>query len=95
MTIQVNAVEKHCFTVTVNKTSRVESLEFYFQYGVELTIYKVNRQLKLTIFTFSLPSLVSLEMWSVRAGEVLLKGKASGKYIGMSSTGSLFTTVST
>jgi len=35
---------------------------------------------------------VSLEMWSVRAGEVLLKGKASGKYIGMSSTGSLYTT---
>ena len=37
---------------------------------------------------------VSIEMWSVRAGEVMLKGKASGRYIAMSRTGSLYTTVS-
>ena len=40
------------------------------------------------------PLTVSTEMYSVRAGEVMLKGKASGNYIAMSSTGSTYITVS-
>ena len=43
--------------------------------------------------SFLLP-IVSLEMSSVQVGEVILKGIEAKRYIAMSSTGSLYTTVS-